>query len=45
MAFIGGVNGNNLSKTLHYGNDSGTYSIIMGTSTYIKSANGGGQIG
>ena len=25
-------------------NDSGTYPIIMGTSTYIKSSNGGGQI-
>jgi len=44
LSFVGGVNGNNLSKTLHYGNDSGTYSIIMGTATSIKSANGGGQI-
>ncbi len=39
---LGGLQG--LSSVLHYGNNSGTYSIIMGTATVIKSANGGGQI-
>ena len=40
----GCFNCNNLSKTLHYGNNSGTYSIIMGTATSIKSLNGGAAI-
>jgi len=44
FSFVGGVNGNNLSQTLAIGNNSGTYSIIMGTATTIKSLNGGGQI-
>lgn len=33
-----------LSAVLSTGNNTGVYSIIMGTSTYIASANGGGQI-
>lgn len=35
---------NSLSQTLAIGNDSGTYSIIMGSNTSIRSGNGGGQI-
>ena len=44
LAFIGGVNGNTLEQVLHYGNNSSTYSIIMGTATSIKSLNGGAAI-
>jgi len=44
LAFIGGVNGNTLEQVLHYGNNSSTYSIIMGTATNIKATNGGGII-
>lgn len=35
---------NNLEQTLAIGNDSGTYDIIMGTSTVIKTSLGGGQL-
>jgi YVTN family beta-propeller protein len=43
---IGGglTNPNDLQTVLSLGNDSGVNSIIMGTSTYIKSNNGGGKI-
>lgn len=34
----------NLETVLSNGNDSGTYSIVMGTATHIGSANGGGQL-
>lgn len=38
------TNPNDLQTVLSLGNDSGVNSIIMGTSTYIKSNNGGGKI-
>jgi YVTN family beta-propeller protein len=43
---IGGglTNPNDLQTVLSLGNDSGANSIIMGTSTYIGSNNGGGKI-
>lgn len=43
---IGGglTNTNDLQTVLSLGNDSGVNSIIMGTSTFIKSNNGGGKI-
>jgi hypothetical protein len=44
MSIPTGGGSQNLSQTLAIGDDSGTYSIIMGTSTSIKSSNGGGQI-
>jgi len=41
---VGAVSTQTLGQTLKYGNNSGTYSIIMGTATVIRSANGTGRI-
>jgi hypothetical protein len=41
---LGAVSTQRLDQTLSYGNDSGTYSLIMGTATFIKSSNGTGRI-
>jgi len=41
---VGNVSTQRLDQTLNYGNNSGTYSIIMGTATYISSVNGSGRI-
>ena len=41
---VGAVPTQRLDQTLSYGNDSGTYSLIMGTATFIKSSNGTGRI-
>jgi YVTN family beta-propeller protein len=34
----------NLSQVMNIGNDTGSNNLIVGTSTYIKSSNGGGRI-
>lgn len=45
IALVGGTgSGNNLEQTLAIGNSSGAQNISMGTTTVIKSDNGGGQI-
>lgn len=41
---VGAVSTQRLDQTLNYGNNSGTYSIIMGTATLIRSVNGTGRI-
>lgn len=41
---VGAVSTQTLSQTLKYGNNSGTYSIIMGTATVIRSIYGTGRI-
>ena len=41
---VGAVSNQTLSQTLKYGNNSGTYSIIMGTATVIRSIYGTGRI-
>lgn len=41
---IGNISTQRLDQTLNYGNNSGTYSLIMGTATYISSAYGSGRI-
>jgi len=45
LLFVGGTaNDQSFAETLAINNNSQTYNVIMGTSTYIRSANGGGQI-
>ena len=41
---VGAVSTQRLDQTLSYGNNSGTYSLIMGTSTVVRSSNGTGRI-
>jgi hypothetical protein len=41
---VGAVSTQRLDQTLKYGNNSGTYSIIMGTATSFRSINGTGRI-
>ena len=41
---VGAVSTQRLDQTLKYGNNSGTYSIIMGTATSVGSINGTGRI-
>ena len=41
---VGAVPTQRLDQSLSYGDNSGTYSIIMGTATFIKSSNGTGRI-
>lgn len=41
---VGSVSTQRLDQTLNYGNNSGTYSLIMGTATLIRSVNGTGRI-
>ena len=41
---VGAVSTQRLDQTLNYGNNSGTYSIIMGTATVIRSIYGTGRI-
>lgn len=41
---VGAVPTQRLDQTLKYGNNSGTYSIIMGTATVFRSINGTGRI-
>jgi hypothetical protein len=41
---VGAVPTQRLDQSLSYGDNSGTYSIIMGTATFIKSSNGTGII-
>lgn len=40
----GGLGGQDLISVLNNGNESGTFSILMGTSSSLKSMNGGGQL-
>lgn len=45
LLFVGGTaNDQSFAETLAINNNSQGYSVIMGTSTYIRSTNGGGQI-
>ena len=45
ITLIGGVGGSqSLKQTLIYGNDTGTYSLSLGTSSYIKSSIGNGRL-
>lgn len=41
---VGAVSTQKLDQTLSYGNNSGTYSLIMGTATVVRSINGAGRI-
>ena len=45
LLFVGGTgNDQSFAETLAINNNSQTYNVVMGTATYIRSANGGGQI-